>query len=175
MRYRLTMRPFLAFLILHREWFSALSGNMAPKQIRGEAADPRADIFFFGTTLYEMLAGRQPFKGASSVQTMIAILKDEPSEIVPTSEQEILPALRSIVRHCLEKDRNQRFQSAKDLTFALSVSGSGITKMQTEAAFHRSGHPKRMGIGDCASSGSSCDCRLCCDGGPAQVEAGGQC
>jgi serine/threonine protein kinase len=119
---------------------------MAPKQIRGEAADPRADIFSFGTTLYEMLAGRQPFKGASSVQTMIAILKDEPSEIMPTSEQEISPALRSIVRHCLEKDRNQRFQSAKDLTFALSVSGSGITKMQTEAAFHRSGHQNVWGL-----------------------------
>ncbi|MEY2396157.1 MAG: hypothetical protein QOF94_2502, partial [Acidobacteriaceae bacterium] len=47
---------------------------------------------------------------------------------------------------CLEKDRNQRFQSAKDLTFALSVSGSGITKMQTEAAFHRSGHQNVWGL-----------------------------
>ena len=122
-------------------------GYMAPEQIRGEAVDHRADIFSFGTTLYEMLAGHQPFKGGSSVETMNAILKEEPSEIAPKPEQEISPALQSIVRHCLEKERNQRFQSAKDLTFALGVSNSGITRAQTEAAFHQVAYRKIWATG----------------------------
>jgi len=117
-------------------------GYMAPEQIRGETVDHRADIFSFGTTLYEMLAGHQPFKGGSSVETMNAILKEEPAEIAQRPEQEVSPALQSIVRHCLEKDRNQRFQSAKDLTFALGVSRSGISKPQSKEAFHQVGYRK---------------------------------
>src|SRR5579884_1349559 len=91
------------------------AGYMSPEQVRGEDVDTRSDIFSLGVILYEMLSGRQAFSGKSTIEIMNAILKDEPAEIPP-----VLPALESIVRHCLEKDRERRFQSAADLRFALS-------------------------------------------------------
>jgi serine/threonine protein kinase/Tol biopolymer transport system component len=93
-------------------------GYMSPEQVRGEAADHRADIFAFGTILYEMLSGKRAFQGATAVETMGAILKDDaPSlaEIAPA----IPPALPRIVHRCLEKSPPQRFHSAWDLAFAL--------------------------------------------------------
>src|SRR5664280_2248164 len=98
---------------------------MAPEQVRGEAVDYRADIFSFGTVLYEMLSGKRAFGGDASVETMNAILKSDPAEIDLTTVK-ISPGLDRIVRHCLEKNPADRFQSARDLTFALeALSGSG--------------------------------------------------
>ncbi len=91
-------------------------GYMSPEQVRGQAADHRSDIFSFGAMLYEMLTGRRAFRGASAVETLNAILKEEPSELPP---REISPALDHVVRRCLEKGRHERFQSARDLAFAL--------------------------------------------------------
>ena len=108
-------------------------GYMAPEQVRGEAADHRADIFAFGAVLYEMLAGRRAFQRNSSVETMNAILKEEPPEIAATPEREIPPPLERIVHRCLEKERDQRFQSAKDLSFALDSINAGATTTQTQA------------------------------------------
>lgn len=103
------------------------AGYMSPEQVRGDMVDHRSDIFSFGAILYEMLSGRRAFKGASSVETMNAILKEDPPELSLT-ESNIPPAMEMIVRHCLEKNREERFQSAKDLAFDLertsSVSGS---------------------------------------------------
>jgi eukaryotic-like serine/threonine-protein kinase len=97
---------------------------MAPEQVRGEALDHRADIFSFGAVLYEMLSGQRAFAGESSVETMTAILKAEPPELDLTA-MKISPGLDRIVRHCLEKKPGDRFQSARDLTFALgALSGS---------------------------------------------------
>ena len=93
-------------------------GYMAPEQVRGEAADLRADIFAFGTILYEMLSGKRAFEGSTAVDTLKAILNDEPralSQLVPTIPQ----ALERISNLCLEKHPEQRFQSASDLAFAL--------------------------------------------------------
>jgi len=93
-------------------------GYMAPEQVRGEAADVRADIFAFGTVLYEMLSGKRAFEGSTAVDTMKATLNDEPralSQLVPT----IPPALERISNRCLEKHPEQRFQSASDVAFAL--------------------------------------------------------
>ena len=106
-------------------------GYMAPEQVRGEAADHRADIFSFGAVLYEMLAGQRPFQRTSSVETMNAILKEEPPEIATTPGREIQPALQRFVHRCLEKERDQRFQSSKDLSFALD-SISAVSSMQTQ-------------------------------------------
>jgi eukaryotic-like serine/threonine-protein kinase len=106
-------------------------GYMAPEQVRGEAADHRADIFSFGAVLYEMLAGQRPFQRTSSVETMNAILKEEPPEIATTPGREIQPALQRFVHRCLEKEQDQRFQSAKDLSFALD-SISAVSSMQTQ-------------------------------------------
>jgi len=99
-------------------------GYMSPEQVRGQAVDHRSDIFSLGTVLYEMLSGRKAFAGPSSVETMNAILTTEPAEIDTTATR-IPPGLDRIVRHCLEKDPADRFQSARDLTFALgALSGS---------------------------------------------------
>ena len=100
---------------------------MAPEQVRGEVVDHRADIFSFGAVLYEMLCGHRAFSGDTSVETMTAILKSEPPEL-DLEQLKISPALDRIIRHCLEKNPADRFQSARDLTFALSaLSGSETT------------------------------------------------
>ncbi|HEY5619142.1 MAG TPA: protein kinase [Vicinamibacterales bacterium] len=93
-------------------------GYMAPEQVRGEAADHRADIFALGTILYEMLAGRRAFHAATTAETMTAILKEEPPEL-PVDR--LPPALARIVNRCLEKHPTARFQTASDLAFALEA------------------------------------------------------
>jgi Tol biopolymer transport system component len=97
---------------------------MAPEQVRGEAADPRTDIFAFGAVMYEMLAGQRAFRRDTPAETMTAILREDPAELSDPARP-LSPALDKIVRRCLEKSPDQRFQSAKDLSFALSaLSGS---------------------------------------------------
>ena len=95
-------------------------GYMAPEQVRGQEADHCADIFAFGVILYEMLSGRRPFGGSSSVEVMNAILKEEPPELSETNAK-ISPTLEKIVRRCLEKHPERRFHSAHDLGFALEA------------------------------------------------------
>jgi eukaryotic-like serine/threonine-protein kinase len=93
-------------------------GYMSPEQVIGVGVDHRSDIFAFGAILYEMVAGRAAFRGASSVERLNAILKEEPPDL-----SHDLGALGSgverIVRHCLEKSPEARFQAARDLAFAL--------------------------------------------------------
>ena len=95
------------------------AGYMAPEQVRGLPVDHRADIFAFGAVLYEMLAGRRAFTGASPADTASAILNSDPPEIGHNGAP-IPPALDRIVRRCLEKRPEARFQSAHDLAFALT-------------------------------------------------------
>ena len=99
-------------------------GYMSPEQVRGLPVDHRTDIFSFGAVLYEMLAGRRAFRGDSQVETMNAILKEDPPELAETNSG--IPApLDRIVRRCLEKQPGERFHSAHDLAIALeAVSGS---------------------------------------------------
>jgi eukaryotic-like serine/threonine-protein kinase len=95
-------------------------GYMSPEQVRGEPVDHRADIFAFGAVLYEMLAGRRAFRGESSVETLSAILKEEPASLLGLRPE--LPAgLERVVVHCLEKRPEERFQSARDLAFDLEA------------------------------------------------------
>ena len=93
---------------------------MAPEQVRGEPADPRTDIFAFGALLYEMLSGKRAFRRDTPAETMTAVLKEDPPELADPGHP-ISPALDHIVRRCLEKNPEQRFQSAKDLSFALGA------------------------------------------------------
>ncbi len=95
-------------------------GYMAPEQVRGKPADARADIFAFGAILYEMLSGKRAFHGDSSADTMSAILKEEPPDLTETNRN-VSPALERVVRHCLEKNPAERFQSARDITFNLDA------------------------------------------------------
>src|SRR6516164_4635589 len=96
------------------------AGYMSPEQVRGKLVDHRTDIFAFGTILYEMVTGKQPFRKSTSAETMTAILNEEPpsiSQIAPTAS----PGMRRVVHRCLEKDPEQRFHSSHDLAFALEA------------------------------------------------------
>ena len=106
------------------------AGYMAPEQVRGRNVDHRADIFSFGAVLYEMLSGRRAFHGDSAIETLNAILKEEPAELAST-DPHIAPALERVVWHCLEKTPERRFQSASDIAFALE-SVSGVTSHQSQ-------------------------------------------
>ncbi|HEY0160452.1 MAG TPA: protein kinase, partial [Thermoanaerobaculia bacterium] len=103
-------------------------GYMSPEQVRGEPVDHRSDLFSLGTIVYEMLTGQRAFRRNSSIETLSAILKEEPQELTELLPN-IPPALDRLVRRCLEKDRELRFQSARDLAFNLetlsTMSGSG--------------------------------------------------
>jgi len=95
-------------------------GYMSPEQVRGQGADHRADVFAFGAILYEMLAGKRAFQKPTSPETMSAILNEDPPSISQVTTN-ILPALQRVVHRCLEKNPEQRFQSASDLAFALDA------------------------------------------------------
>lgn len=93
-------------------------GYMSPEQCRGAAIDARSDLFSFGAVLYEMLSGRRAFRGETTADTISSILKEEPPDLSPTG-RDVPPILERIVHHCLEKDPAARFQSARDIAFAL--------------------------------------------------------
>jgi eukaryotic-like serine/threonine-protein kinase len=106
------------------------AGYMSPEQVRGKAADSRSDIFSFGAILYEMLSGKRAFHGDSAADTMSAILKEDPPELTETNRN-ISPALDRIVRHCLEKNPAERFQSSRDVAFNLEALTDVSTSSRT--------------------------------------------
>src|SRR6185436_4892677 len=89
-------------------------GYMSPEQARGLAADHRSDVFALGAVLFEMLTGIRAFRGPTPADTLSAILREDPTEGLPASAG-IPPALLRVVRRCLEKAPDDRFQSARDL------------------------------------------------------------
>jgi eukaryotic-like serine/threonine-protein kinase len=102
-------------------------GYMSPEQLRAEPVDARSDVFSLGAVLYEMFAGERAFKGKTAVDTMSAILKEDPADFPPAVHASA-PAIERIVRRCLEKNADERFQSVRDVTFALEAlsSASGV-------------------------------------------------
>jgi eukaryotic-like serine/threonine-protein kinase len=102
-------------------------GYMAPEQVRGLAVDARSDLFALGAVLYEMLSGNRAFTGETATDTLFAIVKQDPRDLT-ASRADIPPALNRIVSHCLEKNPAERFQSARDVAFALeALSGTSIS------------------------------------------------
>jgi serine/threonine protein kinase len=116
-------------------------GYISPEQLKGRAADQRSDIFAFGAVLYEMLSGRRAFRGESRAETMSAILKEDPPELSDTNKN-VSSALERLVNHCLEKNPESRFQSARDLVYALEALSGSTGNLQTAARPVRSGRAK---------------------------------
>ena len=112
---------------------------MAPEQVRGDAADPRTDIFAFGAVLYEMASGKRAFRRETTAETMTAVLKEDPPELNDAGYP-ISPALDRIVRRCLEKTPDQRFQSSKDLSFALAA----LSGTDSSAARRVTSSPRKL-------------------------------
>ncbi len=103
------------------------AGYMSPEQVRGKPVDHRSDIFSFGAILYEMLCGKRAFRGETPADTITAILKEEPPEL-PALDRKTPFAMQRILRHCLEKEPEQRCQSARDLVFELETL-AGMSEM----------------------------------------------
>jgi Tol biopolymer transport system component len=95
-------------------------GYISPEQIKNDPADARSDIFALGAVLYEMLSGQRAFRGDSTPEIMVSILKEDPPDLSLTN-QNISPGLERLVRHCLEKNPERRFQSARDLAYDLET------------------------------------------------------
>ena len=108
-------------------------GYMAPEQVRGESADPRSDLFALGAVLYELASGRRAFAGPTAAETMTAILRTDPPEL--SEPPAALPvAFSRVVRHAVEKDPGDRFQSARDFAFALQALGDSSGSGTSQAA-----------------------------------------
>ena len=115
---------------------------MSPEQIRGQPVDARTDLFSLGVVLYEMLAGKRPFQRDTPAEIMTAILREQPADLSETNRS--IPAtLEDVVRHCLEKDSEGRFQSARDVAFALegvrdlSATAEGVPMSPAGVWIHR--------------------------------------
>jgi serine/threonine protein kinase len=121
-------------------------GYMSPEQVRGQTVDARADIFSLGAILYEMLSGTRAFKKDTAADTLTAVLREDPPEL-SASDRHLPPVLERIVKRCLEKNPHERFQSARDLAFALedvsSVSTGHVPL--AEPASRRSRKPALVG------------------------------
>jgi eukaryotic-like serine/threonine-protein kinase len=114
------------------------AGYMSPEQVRGKPVDHRADVFAFGAILYEMLAGTRAFQRSTSADTMAAILNEDPPSISQLA-QATPQGLQRVVHRCLEKNPEQRFQSASDLAFALEAlsESSGSSSLPVVSAVRR--------------------------------------
>ncbi len=107
---------------------------MAPEQARGVAVDHRADLFALGVLLYEMVAGKRPFGGASRLDRMMAIVKDAPAELPAEVAALAPPGLQALLTRCLAKEPGERYQSARDLAFQLETLPTTVGKQVTQEA-----------------------------------------
>ena len=128
------------------------AGYISPEQVRGQPADARSDIFAFGAVLYEMLTGERAFARATTGESLAAVLRDQPPE-PSRSAPDVSPALDRLVARCLEKNPGERFQSARDLAYALRETVSGSAALPVGAATPRASRsirrtfPRRHGGG----------------------------
>jgi non-specific serine/threonine protein kinase len=108
------------------------AGYMSPEQVRGLTGDHRSDIFALGIILYEMLSGRRAFQGDSAVETLSAVLTDDPPRLSGRGPESAV--LEHILRRCLKKNPRDRFQSARDLAFAIESAGGDAGLAPTSGA-----------------------------------------
>ena len=144
-----------------RSLVAGTAGYMAPEQVRGEVVDRRADIFALGAVLYEMLAGRRPFKGDSTLGTLDAVLTRQPPDLSDVNP-EIPPALSHIVRRCLAKSPDDRFATVADVVVRPRRGHPGA---EPAAAAQPAGAlPPAGGDGDRAAGDPRDGCRRAGDG-----------
>jgi serine/threonine-protein kinase len=122
-------------------------GYMSPEQVQGKPLDARSDLFSFGAVLHEMLSGKRPFHRGTAPETLTAILREEPPDLLETNRN-IPPELERIVRHCLEKQPDRRFHSASDVIFDLEAL-RGLSGEKPVAPMSAAGvflHRHRIGV-----------------------------
>jgi serine/threonine protein kinase len=124
-------------------------GYMSPEQVAAKPVDARTDIFSFGAVLYEMIGGRRAFDRDSAVETMTAILNDEPEPLASLAPK-APPELEAIVAHCLEKNPRERFQSARDLAFQLRLVANAKSSRSSPAISAAKRRPPRWLIATAA-------------------------
>jgi eukaryotic-like serine/threonine-protein kinase len=108
---------------------------MSPEQVRGESADSRSDIFSLGSVMFEMLSGHTPFSRSNIVDTLTAVLREEPPH-VSDSAQKFPPELNGIVLRCLRKDPTDRFQSSAEIRLALMNLSTATTRIHASPGLH---------------------------------------
>lgn len=113
------------------------AGYMSPEQVRGQAVDPRSDIFSLGVILYEMISGQRAFQGDSAIEVMNAILKEDPPPLADAG-------FERLIRHCMEKSPEERLQSARDLRFHLDTLSSSSQAPSGSALQTVSGNRSRL-------------------------------
>ncbi|MGQ0737203.1 MAG: serine/threonine-protein kinase [Acidobacteriota bacterium] len=121
------------------------AGYMAPEQVRGTMADYRADLFAFGAVLYEMLSGQRAFGGDTTMDVMMAVAREDPPSLA-TVRPDLPPSLVRLVERCLEKDPAARFQSTRDLAFAIEGATSAPSGTTSAVAVTAGGWPGRRGL-----------------------------
>jgi Tol biopolymer transport system component len=114
------------------------AGYLSPEQARGLPSDQRTDVFSFGAILYEMVTGSRAFRGDTPADTIAQVLNAHPSP-PSESDQRIAPELDRIILHALEKNPDERFQTARDMVFALE----GIANPSSAVTAAVAGAPKR--------------------------------
>jgi tetratricopeptide (TPR) repeat protein/TolB-like protein len=119
-------------------------GYMSPEQARGEAVDARSDVFSLGALIYEMVTGRRAFAGETVHDTLLAVINRDPNPMIGL-RPDTPPALEIIVRRCLEKQPSERFESARDVAFALEAISSGNSSAVRPPA-RPAGFRARLGI-----------------------------
>lgn len=123
------------------------AGYMSPEQVRGLPVDHRTDIFALGAVLYEMFTGKRAFHRPSAVETMNAVLLEEPVDALALNAA-LAPAAAALVRRCLEKDKEDRFQSVRDLAFHMQELRDGVTPApaRERSMFVRRVLPATLGV-----------------------------
>ncbi len=125
---------------------------MSPEQARGQAIDARSDLFSFGITLYEMVAGKLPFSGDSAMDTLSAILRAHPEPVV-TSRPDTPAELQRILDKCLEKEPRDRYQDTRDLVVDLrrlrrETDSQPVQQVEMTSSVHvQAGKPRRSVFG----------------------------
>ena len=118
-------------------WTMGTLGYMSPEQVHGDKAEVPSDLFSLGCVLYEVAAGRKAFSGRTSAEIMAAVLRD-PAPELSVAAPEAPAELTRIVAHCLEKQPGMRFQSARDLVFALRAVASAAAGPRVSSGRRRS-------------------------------------